>query len=119
EAQLADAARQKIEANKTAIDNKEQELGLLESELNLNKSLYAGLGPQLDLMSKMNDKLEEAGKMYADNAKKALEQFNKTGVNSYYQLYLEYQNKAVATEQKRIDMTKNLREGYLDAMSAF
>lgn len=119
EAKSIDVGLAKINANKTTIDNKEKELGLLESEMNLQKSIYAGLGPQLDTLSKMNDKLEEAKALYTENAKKAMAQFEKTGMNKYWQEYLDNQSKATAAAQKQVDLTKNLREGYLDAMGAF
>lgn len=99
---------------------REQELGLLESEMNLQKSLYAGLGPQLDTLSKMNDKLEETKTYYAEQLRIAKEKLATDKNNpALIKQALEYQQKLTAASQKQVDLTKNLREGYLDAMSAF
>lgn len=118
--QIADQQMRAPKLLDESVSIREQELGLLESEMNLQKSLYAGLGPQLDTLSKMNDKLEETKVYYAEQLRIAKEKLATDKNNpALIKQALEYQQKLTAASQKQVDLTKNLREGYLDAMGAF
>jgi len=119
ESKSVDIGVAKINSSKTEIENREKQLGLLEAEMNLQKSIFTGLGPQLDTLSKMNDELEGIIRLEQNAANEAKKKFDETGMNSYMQQYLDHQSKATQAAQKQIDLTKNLREGYLDAMGAF
>lgn len=120
ETQIAEAALRVAKFKDETVAVKELEIGNLEAELNLTKSIYAGLGPQLDVLSQMNDKLEEAKSLYASQLRDVREELKTKKDNpQLMKQALELQNKLTSATQKQVDLTKNLREGYLDAMGAF
>jgi len=108
----------------TSLDHRrsliESQVGLAESELQLNQQLYMGLGPTIESQMKIVDLMENQIALIEEQLATA-EQTVAEGKGTIeiekkiYQLRLQ-KNQAVS---KEIEMTKNLREGYLDAMGAF
>lgn len=103
------------------VSTSEAELGLIEAQYNMTKSMYLGLGPTLNLQMQMVEQLDKQKELYADQYKKQIDIYNQSkGKNiAAYQEALMYQQKLVSATQKQLDITKHLREGYLDAMTAF
>lgn len=102
------------------IATQQSQTGLLEAQYNMTKSIYMGLGPQLDMQQKIVDSLESEKQLLMDSLKAAkLKLAADQNSQSAKQRVLSIEQKIVAAEQKQLDITKNLREGFLDAMSAF
>lgn len=99
---------------KALIDSK---MNLLQSEMDLSKAMYLGLGPTLDAQLKMVDLAEQK----LDAIEREIAAGKRSGEQD-----MEYQKRLTdkQTEKnqlvlKELEITKNLREGYMEAMSAF
>lgn len=98
----------------------ESQLGVLESQMNLNKSLYAGLGPQLEIMGQMYDKLDAIKSTLTSQLKLTEEKLKDDAENpQLLKDQADLQRKITEAAQKQVDLAKNLKEGYLDALAAF
>lgn len=98
----------------------QEQLALAESELQLSQALYMGLGPTIDSQMKIVDIMEaQIGLIDQQIAKEekrlAIDSENTEAKKKLLKLQ-QQKNQAVS---KELEVTKNLREGYLDAMGAF
>lgn len=99
---------------------KDAQLSLAESELNLSQQLYMGLGPTIEAQMKIVDIQEQQianiEQQIADTQKILSSQ---PGNVEAQKKLLGLQQQKNAAVSKELEVTKNLREGYLDAMGAF
>jgi hypothetical protein len=112
---------QQYEANYSKL---EAEANLAESQYNLAKSMYLGLSQQIQMQTQMVSLYEEQATYAQQTAKAILEQYgndmNKLRADKdAYAQYMNWQQKSVNLEQKKLELTKNLREGYLNAIASF
>lgn len=126
-AKLADIDSKRVKTNSDLANiYREQQslldaqLGQMESELQLSQSMYLGLGPTIEAQQKIlntiEKKLELVDKEIA--AAEALIQQHPTNLKYQEDLAKKQQQKNQLVN-KELELTKNLREGYLDAMGAF
>lgn len=96
------------------------EVALMEAQINLTKSLYLGLGPTLEVqlqtvnaIEKQIDAVDKQLSLWRAIAKE------QPGNIEAQQKLRDLQRQKTGLVQKELDITKNLREGYLNAMTAF
>ena len=113
EAQIVDDLQGNIQAQESTVS-------LLESQYGLTKSIYSGLGAQVGMINELVDALEVQKSMQqkALDVAKAQWEADKSR-NDLFIKYNDARKAVVATAQKELDLTKSLREGYLDAMQSF
>lgn len=118
------AARQEYEKINQALqvqtDLSGQQVSLVESELALMNSLYLGMGPTLDKQMEIVGAIEQqiAAMDQQISLQKQILAGNPNDLMAKKQS-LELQTKRNQLVQKELDITKNLRDGYLNAISAF
>lgn len=107
-------------------DMKEQEavqasrIGLLKSELELSKALYLGLGPTLDKQMQLSNELQTQKEKIQDQIDSIRAQGPEVLANTKIQReLLDLEQKQNSLEMERLNITKNLREAYLQQMTAF
>ena len=108
------------EAFQAEVEMAKARVSLAEANLNLTKSFFLGMGPQIDQMRAVVNELDNV----KEGLKKDLEvqmQLIRAGTadNVVRKRAFELQAEIVNITQKQVDMTKDLREGYLTALSAF
>lgn len=117
---IRQTSNEQITTNQQQIATLDAQFAVQEAQYNLVKSMYLGLGPTLDMQFKMIESLEKQKKLYQDQIALAEEKLrlNPEDQQAAQALYKAQLNLTNAT-QKQLDLTKHLREGYLDAMTAF
>jgi hypothetical protein len=115
---------QRVEMHNNEIAVSDAEVGLMEQQLSLVKAQYLGLGPTLDMQLQIVDALDQQNETLKTQLAKAqaiYAQEMKEGkdVTSVRLRILQIEGKLTANKQKQVDVSKNLREGYLDALQAF
>jgi len=127
EKQITQNKNQQISAGTQVFENMERgrtkleaQLGVIESQYNIAKTMYMGMGPQLDMLGAQVDKMEEI-----KNSLKAQHAYAISMSDDKEKGY-EFQLKALALEKqindvtmRQLEITRDLREGYLDALRAF
>ncbi len=95
-------------------------VGLAESELQLSQQLNLGLGPTIESQMKIVDLMESQigliEQQIAESQKLIAEGKGSPEIQKKLLQLQQQKNQAVS---KELELTKNLREGYLDAMGAF
>lgn len=93
----------------------------IEAQLNLTKSLYGGMTPTLALQGQILNTLEKQKELVESMAEDVTKEYQKgiIGVIPYQQKILDLQIKQTNIIQRQVDLTKNLRDQYLDAITAF
>jgi len=116
-----------VEANKQEIEVRDAELGLLESQMQLSKAMFAGMGPTLAIQGQMLSKLDEQIEAYQkqnEEARKQIEALKrdkdiKGEIPAYQKKILENENKMTQAKLKQVELTKALRDQYLEAITSF
>lgn len=97
----------------------QSELGLMESQAAMVKEMYLGAGPTLEFQMQQVQQLERMKSTVAANLKNAQADLKLQPERVDLQQKVNVlQQKQVDLTQKQLSLTKNLREGYLDAMTA-
>jgi hypothetical protein len=96
------------------------QVALLKSEMELTKAIYLGLGPTLDMQIKTVDAIERTCEALDEQIKlqKSLLQADANNWVAKRKL-IALQRQKTELVKEEYEITKNLREGYLDAMQAF
>lgn len=120
EAKINDNAEKGVNIFSEQKSQAEARLQLAESELNLSQQLYLGIGPTLDAQKNVLNALEDQLGILEKQMAIAQQQIAE-GKNVYQnqKLLAQLQGQKNGLVAKELQMTKNLREGYLDAMGAF
>jgi hypothetical protein len=113
-----------IEANKVDIEIRDAEMQLMESQMQLSKAMFAGMGPTLAIQGKMLDTLDKQISSYEEQKKKAEDAMKSMSTTSaqipdLQKKVLEMDNKIVQSKLKQVELTKALRDQYLEAITSF
>lgn len=127
EGDLADIKQQQVGMILQGIAEREKEADLaggqvsvLKAQLDVVKAQYLGMGPYLDKVFEVDAALESQKNTYDDIIQSLLQvqktrQLTTAETKKLYSLQVQSAN----IERERLEITKNLREGYLDAIQAF
>lgn len=115
-----DIENRRFELKKSEKDILDAQMGVLESEMELTRSMYLGLGPTLDKQQELVDMAEKRISLLEVEIQELLRAQAVRALTTDQQVLLaNKQREKNSLVQKELDITKNLREGYLDAMMAF
>lgn len=118
QATRAQKQRELVDAYDPQIQLQERQLSLMESQAQMAKEMYLGAGPTLEFQIAQVQLLEKQKNLVAAQVKEAqrLLAADPTRVDLQNKL-VALQEKQVQLTTKQLSLTKNLREGYLDAMT--
>lgn len=116
--QQADANMRINDGLKKQRDVMESHIGALESELALSESLYGGLGQSLEIRAKIYDELEATVKKTEEMIKNQQQLAAGGDQDAQIRLNSLYQERTNLLK-KQVELTKSLRDGYLDALTTF
>jgi len=122
-----DIALRMTESEKLGIETRESEIALLETQMGLAKSLYSGMAPVLAIQGQILTKLEQQIESYRKQKEEAEKQVkamrnrgeNESEILKFQQKIIENENKMTQAKLKQVELTKSLRDQYLDAITAF
>lgn len=116
----ADVALSRVKDMKEVESVQASRIGLLKSELELSKALYLGLGPTLDKQMQLSNELQTQKEIIQDQIDSIRAQGPEVLANTKVQReLLDLEQKQNSLEMERLNITKNLREAYLQQMTAF
>jgi len=118
---IADLEKRRIDRFEPALQLQEQQLSLMESQAQMAKEMYLGAGPTLEFQIGQVQQLEKQKNMVVAQIKETQTLLRTRNLGDKERIDLQtklaaLQQKQVNLTTKQLSLTKNLREGYLEAM---
>jgi hypothetical protein len=109
-----------VDAYNVQIGLIQQQASLQEAQMDLFKSMNLGLGPTLEMQMELLETYEkQKGSLKEQLSQLRATDSYKKGAPEARKREFEILQQITAAEKKQVELTKTLREGYLDAMQTF